>query len=180
MEWLHEPANWSLEGTDLIVSTESGTDFWRVTGDENGAVRDNGHVYGENLEGDFDLSVQVRAKYEGQYDQAGVTVRLDDRHWFKTGVEYFDEKLRFATVVTSDYSNWVFSDLPEDFEHLNLALRHRGDAVEVFRSVNDQPLEFAVHLYLPPDKTVFAGVMSAAPKGEGFEATFRNFEIKKI
>jgi regulation of enolase protein 1 (concanavalin A-like superfamily) len=180
MEWLHEPAEWNLEGTDLSVRTEAGTDFWRVTGDVAGAIRDNGHVYGEKLEGDFDLSVQVSGTFAGQYDQAGVMVRLDDRHWFKTGVEYFDEKLRFATVVTSDYSNWFFADLPDDFDFLNLILRHRGDAVEVLRSVNDEPPEFAVHLYLPPDKAAFAGVMCAAPLGEGFDAIFRNFAINRI
>ena len=58
------------------------TDFWRITG--YGYVRDNGHLYGETLAGDFDLSMRVRGGlYADQYDQAGAMVRVDERRWLE-------------------------------------------------------------------------------------------------
>src|SRR5450755_98378 len=45
VQWLNEPAQWSEQGSDLIVTADAATDFWRVTG--YGYVRDSGHLYGE-------------------------------------------------------------------------------------------------------------------------------------
>jgi regulation of enolase protein 1 (concanavalin A-like superfamily) len=52
---LNEPAQWSEQGTELMVTADAATDFWRITG--YGCVRDSGHLYGEVLAGDFDLSM---------------------------------------------------------------------------------------------------------------------------
>jgi len=99
---------------------------------------------------------------------------------FKTGVEYFEGKPRFSTVVTFDYSNWMLTDLPEPLDQLSIRIAYRGDAVEVHRSLNGGPFEFSAHLYLPPGRANFAGVMCAAPKGGGFDVTFRNFIIAPV
>ena len=39
-----------------MVTADAGTDFWRITG--YGYIRDNGHLYGEQIGGDF-VSIQV-------------------------------------------------------------------------------------------------------------------------
>ena len=57
MHWLNEPAQWSQEPGLLAVTAEPGTDFWRTT--SYGYVRDNGHLYGDLLAGDFDLAMRV-------------------------------------------------------------------------------------------------------------------------
>ena len=77
MEWLNEPASWQRTGDVLTVSVDPGTDFWRETG--YGYIRDSGHVYGEVLAGDLDVSVRLRCTLEAQYDQAGVMLRADER-----------------------------------------------------------------------------------------------------
>jgi hypothetical protein len=176
MEWMNEPATWSLNKNDLTVSAEASTDFWRVTGEGIGAVRDNGHLFGENIDSDFDLSMDIHGHFGAQYDQAGAMVRVDDLHWLKTGIEFFDGSPRFSTVVTSGYSNWMLAVLP-DFSHLNILISRRGNAVEVRRSLDGGQMEFSAQLYLPPDRTVFAGAMCAAPKGGGFDVTFRNLTV---
>jgi len=61
MQWLNEPASWQRTGDVLRVSVDPGTDFWRTTG--YGYVHDNGHIYGELLPGDLDVSVRVRGAY---------------------------------------------------------------------------------------------------------------------
>jgi uncharacterized protein len=179
VDWLNEPAKWSTNGSDVLVSTEASTDFWRVTGESPDAVRDNGHLYGEMVSGNFDLTVDVQGEFSEQYDQAGVMVRLDDRQWFKTGIEWYEGSPRFSTVVTFGYSNWMLTDIPEPFDRLGIRVAYQGNAVEVYRSINGGTPEFSAHLYVPPGEAKFVGIMSAAPKGSGFDVTFRNFVINQ-
>jgi regulation of enolase protein 1 (concanavalin A-like superfamily) len=77
VHWLNEPARWAEEGGLLGVTADPGTDFWRTTG--YGYVRDNGHLYGDMLAGDFDLAMRLTGAYAHQYDQAGAMVRVDER-----------------------------------------------------------------------------------------------------
>jgi hypothetical protein len=177
VEWINEPARWTWNGSDLSVTTEPSTDFWRVTGESVDALRDNGHLFGESVSGDFDVTVDVSGTFVAQYDQAGVMVRISDDQWFKTGVELLDGLPRFSTVVTFDVSNWMMTELPPTFGHLSIRLASRGNAVEVFRSLDGGPEEFCAHLYVPPAEERFVGVMCAAPKGAGFTAEFHNLVI---
>jgi uncharacterized protein len=176
VEWFNEPAKWSVDGGVVLVHPDPQTDFWRVTG--YGYVRDNGHIYGEALTTDFDLTVRVRAEYAVQYDQAGVAIRIDESRWIKTGVEYFDGRRRYSTVVTADNSSWMMGALPEDFTTLNLSLARRGDSVEIRCSTDQIEQELAAVVYVEPGASAFVGLMCAAPEGEGFEATFSDFSLR--
>jgi regulation of enolase protein 1 (concanavalin A-like superfamily) len=175
MQWLNEPARWSDRDGVLKVTADATTDFWRVTG--YGYSRDNGHLYGERLAGDFDLSMRVRGSYAAQYDQAGAMVRVDERHWLKTGVEYFNGSKRFSTVITLDHSSWALASLPVTMTELGLRLTRRGDAVEIHYCVDAGDFELAALAYLPPDHGVLAGPMCAAPEGSGFDVTFTGLTV---
>jgi regulation of enolase protein 1 (concanavalin A-like superfamily) len=175
MQWLNEPASWSEEPGVLRVRPDPGTDFWRTTG--YGYVRDNGHLFGAVLGGNFDLSVRVVGAYSSQYDQAGAMVRVDERNWVKTGVEYFEGRLRLSTVITSEHSNWFVADLAPSTREIALSLTRRGDSLEVHYRADGGPLELAAIVYLPPEAEAMAGAMCAAPEGEGFEVKFHNLEL---
>jgi regulation of enolase protein 1 (concanavalin A-like superfamily) len=170
VQWLNEPARWSMDGSALTITADANTDFWRTT--SYGYVRDNGHLYGEVLTGDFELSMRVRGRYADQYDQAGAMLRVDDRRWLKTGVEYVDGRMRFSTVITAHHSSWAVADLPETAAEIGLRLIRTGDAVEIRYCVNGGTDNLAALVYLPPDHAVLAGAMCAAPEGGGFEVTF--------
>ncbi len=178
MEWMNEPTRWSAADGVLTVIADTGTDYWRTT--HYGFVRGNGHIYGEEVIGDFDLSVRVRGAYADQYDQAGAMVRVDEGHWLKTGVEYVDGRMCFSTVVTLVYSNWSVAQLPTGTSELSLQLARRGDAVEVRYGVDGSAAGLAAVVYLPPGKPAFAGAMCAAPDGGGFEASFHDLAITPI
>jgi hypothetical protein len=176
--WFNEPSTWTEEDSQIVVQAEAGTDFWCVTG--YGYVRDNGHIYGKRLATDFDLKVRIEGEYADQYDQAGVAVRIDDRHWIKTGVELFDGKPRFGTVVTAEHSSWMIADLPEGFAVLNLSLARRGDSINISYSVDEHALEFAAVVYVEPGASALVGVMCAAPDGDGFVARFYDFQLTPV
>lgn len=175
MQWLNEPARWSQDGSALAITADAGTDFWRTT--RYGFVRDNGHLYGEALAGDFELSVRFRGDYAAQYDQAGAMLRVDERRWLKTGVELFDGRIRFSTVITLDYSSWAIADLPAMAAEISLLISRAGDAVEVRYAADGGELALAAIAYLPPGQQVLAGVMCAAPEGSGFPVTFHDLAI---
>jgi uncharacterized protein len=178
MDWLNEPATWSVSGNEVFADADPNTDFWSIT--DYGYVRDNGHVYGEILSSDFKLNARIEAEYVAQYDQAGAVVRVDERHWIKTGVELFEGKLRFSTVVTIGHSNWMIADLPEGFKVLNLALERRADAVHISYSTDEHPLQFASVAYLELGASALAGVMCACPQGDGFSAHFSDFVLTAL
>ena len=175
MNWLNEPAKWSVDGSEVFADADPNTDFWSIT--DYGYVRDNGHVYGETLNSEFTLTVRIEAEYVAQYDQAGAVVRIDESHWIKTGVELFEGKLRFSTVVTIGHSNWMIADLPEGLKVLNLALERRADAVHISYSTDENPLQFASVAYLEPGASAFAGIMCACPQGEGFSVHFSDYVL---
>jgi regulation of enolase protein 1 (concanavalin A-like superfamily) len=175
MEWLNEPASWQRTGDVLTVSVDPGTDFWRETG--YGYIRDSGHVYGEVLGGDLDVSVRVRCTLGVQYDQAGVMLRADERTWLKTGMEFFEGRPRLSTVLTLGRSSWMVTDLPAGTDDIVLRVSRRGDAVEVRYVLEDGPAELAALAFLPPGREVLAGVMGAAPEGSGFRVTFQDLRI---
>jgi len=178
VEWINEPGQWSAADGVLTATADPGSDFWRTT--HYGFVRDSGHVYGREVDGDFDLSVRVRGAYADQFDQAGAMVRVDEEHWLKTGIEFVDGRIRFSTVVTLAFSSWAVADLPPSVGVLGLHLARRKDAVEVRYSIDGGSAELAAVVYLPPGKPAFAGAMCAAPDGSGFEVSFHDLAITPI
>jgi regulation of enolase protein 1 (concanavalin A-like superfamily) len=177
VQWINEPARWSASANALTVTADGGTDFWRTT--HYGYIRDNGHVYGDEVDGDFDLSVRLRGAYADQFDQAGAMVRVDEQHWIKSGLEYVDGRTRFSTVITLVYSSWMVADVPAG-DDLSLRLARRGDAVEIRYGVDGEATDLAAVGYLPPRTTAFAGAMCAAPDGPGFEVSFYDLAITPI
>jgi uncharacterized protein len=175
MQWLNEPASWQRTGDVLRVSVDPGTDFWRTTG--YGYVHDNGHIYGELLPGDLDVSVRVRGAFANQYDQAGIMLRADEHTWLKTGLEFFEGRPRLSTVLTMGFSSWMVADLPPDTDEVTLRVSRRGDAVEVRYAARDGAAELAALVFMPPGREMLAGIVCAAPEGGGFSVAFHDLRI---
>ena len=175
MQWLNEPASWQRTGDVLRVSVDPGTDFWRTTG--YGYVHDSGHVYGEPLRGDLDVSVRVRGAFASQYDQAGIMLRADEHTWLKTGLEFFEGRPRLSTVLTMGCSSWMVADLPPGTDEVTLRVSRRGDAVEVRYAAGDGAAELAALVFMPPGREMLAGIVCAAPEGAGFSVTFHDLRV---
>ena len=175
MQWLNEPTSWQRTGGVLQVDADPGTDFWRVT--SYGYVRDSGHLYGEVIPGDLDIDVMIRGRLRGQYDQAGLMLRADERVWLKTGVEFFGGKPRLSTVLTVGYSSWMMADLPEDAAEVALSVTRRAETVQIRYATPGRVPELCAMVYLPPDREMLAGMMCAAPESEGFTVAFHDLRV---
>ncbi len=177
MLWLNEPKSWQRTAGVLQVEADPSTDFWRVT--SYGYVRDTGHLYGELISGDLDIDVTVRGRFHSQYDQAGVMLRADERVWLKAGAEYFGGRLRLSTVLTVGYSSWMMADLPSDVAEVSLKVTRRAETVQVRYATPGRLPELCALVYLPPGREMLAGVMCAAPEGDGFTASFHDLRITR-
>jgi len=177
MLWLNEPKSWQRTAGVLQVEADPGTDFWRVT--SYGYVRDSGHLYGEPIPGDLDIDVTIRGRFRGQYDQAGVMLRADERVWLKAGVEFFGGRLRLSTVLTVGYSSWMMADLAADVAEISLKLTRRAETVQVRYATPGRLPELCALVYLPPDREMLAGVMCAAPESEGFRVSFHDLHVTR-
>jgi regulation of enolase protein 1 (concanavalin A-like superfamily) len=176
--WVNEPASWQGDAADLSLTTAKSTDFWRKT--FYGFTRDNGHAYLRPVSGDFSASATVLGAYEQLYDQAGLMLRIDERNWIKTGIEYTDGLMHFSVVVTREVSDWSVIPLPDASpkSEVRVRLTRHDDAVRVQYAIDGSPWRMArLAPFLAGDAHV--GVMACSPEREGFRARFRGIEVGK-
>lgn len=109
--WTSPPAAVTVDDDGMVVTCVGGSDFWRVT--YYGFERDSGHALLGAFEDGRSLEVTFVADLEHQYDQAGLLVRADDRHWVKAGLELSDGVPQLGAVVTDGVSDWSCGAVPE-------------------------------------------------------------------
>jgi regulation of enolase protein 1 (concanavalin A-like superfamily) len=175
MQWLNEPPRWTLDDVALVAVSGDKTDFWRET--FYGFVHDNGHFYYREVAGDFTAEVTVVGEYGALYDQSGLMLRADERHWVKFGLELTDGVVHASTVITREYSDWSMLALPSYGGTLRLQLTRHGDAIRAQFREPDGPWRLLRLGYLPLPETCQVGVMCCSPEQAGFEARFEDFAI---
>jgi regulation of enolase protein 1 (concanavalin A-like superfamily) len=180
MRWLNAPKKATVSGTSVQVQVEGGTDFWRVT--HYGFIRDNGHFYYQEQEGDFMAKVKVVGNYQELYDQAGLMIRLDEKNWIKTGIEYVKGVQNVSAVVTREVSDWSVVPRQDSPKAVWLTLLRKGDYVEVQYSFDNKDFKMLRLAYFPPTpgRKVQIGLMCAAPDGKGFPVQFENFSVERL
>ncbi len=175
LSWRNQPASWSLDGEALRVRTDGGSDFWRET--FYGFVRDSGHFYHREVTGDFTAEVTIVARFDTLYDQAGLMLRIDDRSWIKTGIEYTDGVTHLSAVLTRDYSDWSVQPYPAFDGRLRLRITRHGEAVRVQYLDPDRGWQLLRLGYLPMPASVQVGVMCCSPERAGFDVRFESFTV---
>ncbi|KAF3890835.1 DUF1349 domain-containing protein [Tolypothrix bouteillei VB521301] len=178
MEWYNEPLSWKDENGTVSVTSGAKTDFWRVT--HYGFIRDSGNFYYQEVTGDFCISVKITGLYQVLYDQAGIMVRLNEKTWIKTGIEFVNGVQQVSAVVTRDYSDWSVVPLLQNPPSLWLRLYRRRGTVEVQYSFDGQNYTMLRLAYLTEVETLQVGLMCASPEREGFQVTFEDFTIETL
>jgi uncharacterized protein len=176
MKWFNEPKNWSFEDGVLKVRVDSGTDFWRIT--HYDFIRDNGHFFYRELREDFTAKVRICGDYRELYDQGGLMIRIDERNWIKTGIEYVNGVQNLSAVVTREFSDWSVIQQSDNPAEVWFKLKRQKDYVEISHSFDNKDFAMLRLAYFPPNVPVQIGMMCAAPDGKGFSIEFDNFEIQ--
>ncbi len=177
MDWLNGPPAWRDDGTRLAVTTAANTDFWRVT--RYGFTRDNGHFRRADAPDDFAAEATFGGDHRTLYDQAGLMVRLEERHWVKAGVEFVDGLRLLGCVVTREFSDWLLVPGHDVPEVVRLRLRRESTALHVEwrpgaeNGADHKPLRLA-HF---PEGRATVGPMCCSPERGGFEAWFEGFRV---
>jgi regulation of enolase protein 1 (concanavalin A-like superfamily) len=175
MEWLNEPPAWQEQDGALNVTTGARTDFWRET--HYGFVHDDGHLRFARVSGDFTAEVTVSGDYRELYDQAGLMLRLDERHWLKAGVEHVEGRSLLSVVVTREFSDWSTVPAFAAPDPVRLRLSRHGTALRVEWA----PLEAArfamLRLAYLPAGAALVGPMCCSPERAGFTARFSDFRL---
>jgi regulation of enolase protein 1 (concanavalin A-like superfamily) len=176
MEWLNEPPAWQERDGVLNVTTGARTDFWRET--HYGFVRDDGHLRFAQVSGDFTVEVTVTGDYRELYDQAGLMLRLDQRHWLKAGVEYVGGHGLLSVVVTRDFSDWSTVPAIAAPDPVRLRLSRHGTAVRVEAVGASGGERYAMlRLAYLPAGDAMVGPMCCSPERTGFQARFTDFRL---
>jgi regulation of enolase protein 1 (concanavalin A-like superfamily) len=178
MRWSHEPKQWTAKDGMISATVDPGTDFWRIT--HYGFIRDNGPFYFQEQTGDFEASVHVTGKYRELYHQAGLMVRVDEKNWIKTGIEYVNGVQNVSAVVTREFSDWSVVPRTDSPESVWLRLKRQGNFVQIEYSFDGSKYEMLRLAYFPPDVKVQIGMVAAAPGKENFAVRFDHFSVKPL
>jgi uncharacterized protein len=173
--WLNEPAEWRAEKGSLSFTTGERTDFWRET--HYGFTRDSGHFLGFSADDGFTASVRVEGEFQTLYDQAGLMVRLDERRWVKTGVEYTDGEAFLSTVVTDGRSDWSVAQPFPVQKDFRIRVTVRGGAIRVQASRDGRlwPMLRLAPIAIGPRYQV--GPTACTPERAGLTVRFSELEI---
>ena len=179
MQWFNEPAKWEIKNpTTFVMQTPAKTDYWRIT--HYGFTVDDAPFYYGVYGGEFETKVKITGDYKTTFDQMGLMLRIDHKNWIKTGVEFVDGKIHVSTVVTHNTSDWSVIELDNAPKYIWIKAVRRLDAVEVFYSLDDKEYKMIRTCWLEDNCPVQVGIMAASPDGDGFTATFENFEVKLL
>lgn len=175
MNWFNEPNKWDIQDNKLKMDVTPQSDYWRIT--HYGFVVDDGPFYYTSRGGEFEVQVKITGDYKTRFDQMGLMLRIDEKHWIKTGIEYVDGVYNFSTVTTNDFSSWSVIALQGKPSSIWIKALRRIDAVEIYYSLDGKKYIMSNLVYLPQQKPVMVGMMAASPDGDGFEAIFEDFKI---
>ena len=178
MKWLNEPKKWTGNAQKLTAIVDPGTDYWRIT--HYGFIRDSGPFYYQETAGNFEATVKVTGSYQELFHQAGLMVRIDNKNWIKTGIEYVDGVQNVSAVVTREVSDWSVVPRNDSPKSIWLKLLRKGDYVQIEYSFDNKAYKMLRLAYFPPNVKVQIGVVAAAPGKKSFPVVFENFVVKAV
>lgn len=168
--WTHPPL--AIEsGQELVATAVEGSDAWRHTA--YGFVHDTEHALLAPLTVGEAMEVAFRAPWTGEFDQAGVFVRVDHEHWMKAGLEYADGHLGLGAVVTAIRSDWSVGHVDDWLDaEVTVRVSRWADALIVRARAADGPWRLVRVAPFDGDAAASAGPYLAGPTRSGLAVRF--------
>jgi regulation of enolase protein 1 (concanavalin A-like superfamily) len=178
MQRLNEPRTWQQQGDVLIATADAASDSWRLT--HSGTISDSGHLYYEEIAGDFVAEVAFSADYRAQYDQAGIMVRENELVWLKCGVELVDDVQQASVAITREFSDWSLVPLKPSPAAMWLRVARHGPTMEIYYSLDGQAYTMLRQGYLSSAATLKVGPACACPTGDGLTVRFTGYRLQRV
>lgn len=191
LSWLNPPLSATFEGeAGLKVIPKPGSDFWCKTFREPPANRASGHALLYTVPSTIQkcvLQTEFSMKDYARYDQAGVMVYVDDRHWLKAGLEMENDVPNMSAVVTNMESDWNLFVWPTKAARVQVTVKRYSGLCECEVACMDESDAWYVfrdsYINLPGDDAeVKIGLLCAAPTKDndkdGMEAFFKSLSIE--
>ncbi|MEQ9723995.1 DUF1349 domain-containing protein [Pseudomonas sp. WHRI 8822A] len=174
-QWLNRPATSAVSEHNLTITTDQKTDFWRET--HYGFTRDTGHFLGIATADEFTATIRIQGEFRSLYDQAGLMVRIDEKRWVKTGVEFTDGQAFLSTVVTDGKSDWSVSQPFKELEdfYIRVTLSNGAMRIQASRDGSFWPLLRLAPF--PVADTYQIGPTACTPERSGLVVRFSEFTI---
>ncbi len=174
--WLNEPKSWTVEPNgDLSIVTDQGTDFWRET--HYGFTRDSGHFLGFTAPDAFTAQVRIRGQYERLYDQAGIMVRVDERHWVKAGIELSDGRAMLSSVLTDGKSDWATGPYEHPAQDFWMRATVAKGVLRLQVSTDGKTWPLVRLAPFPIASSYQVGPMACTPERSGLKIRFSDLQI---
>lgn len=175
-EWTRPPQQVDeLRGEGLCVVAAGGSDAWLDT--YYGFTKDSAHALLVPAKRSAAYEVEFRAAFARRYDQAGLMIVRDARHWIKAGIEVTEGLPHAGAVVTAAAgSDWSLAPVP-DWAGSTVTVRaslDRGAVIIRARSVRS-PWQLLRLAPLPGGGSLRIGPYLCAPEGDGLQVTFTAF-----
>ena len=174
-QWLNPPPSWRIEKGVLHLSSGLHTDFWQHT--HYGFQRDSGHFLQFAAAQEFTALLVFEGAYQTLYDQAGLMLRLDEKHWIKCGIEHSDGTTNFSVVVTKEHSDWSVIPVPLVSGPQTIQLTLKNNAAIVHFLTPDGRFALMRVTSFPHAPNLSIGPMACSPERSGFEACFLDFRL---
>lgn len=180
-KWINPPVKFTADADKINIITDPKTDLWQKT--YYGFQRDNAHAFVfETYEKYFSFTVKARFDYKKQFDQCGVLIYQNSNNWFKSSVEYENEKMqRLGSVVTNNgFSDWASQDISTDIKEVyyRLSRRYNDFLIEWSKDGKEYIQMRIFHLFQGCKKVNF-GIYAASPSDSSFEAEFSEMLISE-
>jgi regulation of enolase protein 1 (concanavalin A-like superfamily) len=174
-DWFNPPPLVTREEDDLLVTAACGSDLWRHT--SYGFIHDNGHALLTDFPDGTATEVTFIADFSAQFDQAGLLIRADAKHWIKAGVELADGVLQLGAVVTRGASDWSVAPVPEWLgQPVVVRASRKGDALTVRARSAEEPWRL-VRVAPLPRGPLRVGLMCCAPTRAGLVVRFTDLRL---
>ncbi|MCH4550437.1 DUF1349 domain-containing protein [Rhizobium changzhiense] len=174
-KWMNEPAYWLANEAGLTLTTDEKTDFWRET--HYGFTRDSGHFLGFPTADSFTAQIRVQGAFRTLYDQAGLMVRIDEKCWVKTGVEFTDGEAFLSTVVTDGKSDWSVAQPFKELEDFRIRVTVANGAMRIQASRDGSFWPLLRLAPFPAAAHYEVGPTACTPERSGLTVRFSEFSI---
>ena len=170
-EWQVAPADWTvgLDGTLHIVAGPDTDLFLDPAGGpaQLGAARLMAAV-----DGDFQLSANVKADLQASFDAGALVLPAADHHWVKLALERSPQgQAMIVSVVTDGLSDDANGRVVAG-DSVWLRISRIGAACALHASDDGVRWDLVRHFAFPAPDGLTAGFLAQSPTGEGCAATF--------